>query len=111
MRDRVLPIAPYFVVVLAFALLIASMATAASDPKSSPRLVIKKVKPMDLKIGDTLVISGKNFREGKLRNTVIFSREGAMSVFVKADTATKTQIKVVVPAKLGPFLKTKKGKG
>jgi hypothetical protein len=112
MRNRVLSIAPYLSAALVFALLVAAFATAASDNSSTDsRPVIRKVKPMDLKIGDTLVITGKNFREGKLRNTVIFSREGAMSVFVKADEATKTQIKVVVPAKLGPFLKQKKGKG
>src|SRR3954452_7611431 len=112
MRNRVLSIAPYLSAAVVFALLVAALAPPASDNSSTDsRPVIRKVKPMDLKIGDTLVITGKNFREGKLRNTVIFSREGAMSVFVKADEATKTQIKVVVPAKLGPFLKQKKGKG
>jgi len=110
MRNRVLSIAPYLVVVLAALLAIASIAVAQSDEKTNTRPVITKVKPMDVKIGDTLVIKGKNFREGNLRNTVIFSRRGAMSVFVKADEATKTQIKVVIPAKLGPFLRTKKGK-
>ena len=110
MRNRVLSIAPYLVVVLAALLAIASIAVAQSDEKTNTRPVISKVKPMDVKIGETLVIKGKNFREGNLRNTVIFSRRGAMSVFVKADEATKTQIKVVIPAKLGPFLRTKKGK-
>jgi hypothetical protein len=111
MRSRVLSITPYLAALLAAALIAASIAAAQSDEDKNSRPVITKVKPMDLKIGDTLVIKGKNFREGKLRNTVIFSRRGAMSVFVKADEATKTEIKVVIPAKLAPFLKQKKGKG
>jgi hypothetical protein len=111
MRNRVLSLPPYLLLVLASLLVIAAVATAASDDSSTQtRPTITKVKPMNLKVGDTLVISGKNFREGKLRNTVIFSRRGVMSVFVKADEATKTQIKVVVPAKLVPFLTQKKGK-
>jgi hypothetical protein len=110
MRNRVLSITPYLVLVLVSLLAIASIAAAQSDTTKEARPEITKVKPMNLKVGDTLIIKGRNFREGKLRNTVIFSRRGAMSVFVKADDATKTQISVVVPAKLTPFLTQKKGK-
>lgn len=111
MRTRVLSIAPYFAAVLASLLVIASFAVAASDTTAKKkRPEITRVEPMNVKIGETLVIKGKNFRAGTLKNTVIFSRSGVMSVFVKADDATETQIKLIVPPKLAPFLATKKGK-
>ena len=111
MRHRVLalilPAAALAALVLASTSIAGSSSNTVSVAKG-PR--ITGIKPSKLTIGQTLVITGKGFRPGKLTNTVVFSRRGAQSVFVKADEATKTQIKVVVPAKLIPFLTQKAGK-
>jgi len=71
---------------------------AASAP------TITRVSPLKLGVGDVLTIRGTNFVPGRNRNYVIFQRARARAVFVKADTATRTKITLVVPAKLVPFL-------
>ena len=72
--------------------------------------MVTSVSPQKLGIGDVMTITGKNFRKGKNKNTVVFKRDGGRAVFVKAPDATTTQIGVTVPAKLLPFLLKKKGK-
>jgi hypothetical protein len=76
---------------------------AATAPK------ITRVSPLKLGVGDVLTIRGSNFVPGRNRNYVIFQRPRARAVFVKADTATKTKITLVIPAKLVPFLSRKGG--
>jgi hypothetical protein len=71
---------------------------------------VKKVSPAKLGIGDTMTVSGKHFRKGKNKNTVVFKRDGGRAIFVKAPNATSTRLSVTVPAKLLPFLVKKKGK-
>lgn len=71
---------------------------------TAPLPVVKSVKPLRLAIGDTLTIVGRNFLAGKGRNTVVFFRDGAPAVFLRAGTATKTQIKVTLTSKLGRWL-------
>jgi hypothetical protein len=85
-------------------LLLPAGASAAKYPS------IKKVSPSRLGVGDTLTITGKNFRKGKNKNTVVFRRDGKRAIFVKAPSATSTRIRVTVPAKLLPFLAQKQGK-
>jgi hypothetical protein len=87
--------------------LCAALVPAASAAGTSP--VITKVRPLDLAIGETLTITGRGFLPGKLKNTVVFQRDDAQPVFVKADTATATRITLVVPVKLLPFLADKGG--
>jgi hypothetical protein len=70
---------------------------------------VSKVAPLQVAIGETLTISGKGFLPGKLKNTVVFQRDNAKPVFVRADDATKTDIRLVVPNKLAPFLTQKGG--
>jgi hypothetical protein len=77
----------------------ASSALAAR--KGSVRPVISSVGPASLSVGDTLTIRGRNFLAGAKRNTVIFKRDRGRPVSVKAGTATRTVIKVVVPESLG----------
>ena len=72
--------------------------------------MVTTVSPIKLGIGDVMTITGKNFRKGKNKNTVVFKRDGGRAVFVKAPDATTTKIGVTVPAKLLPFLLKKKGK-
>ena len=88
--------------------LLPASANAASKGSAYP--VITSVSPKKLGVGDVMTITGKNFRKGKNKNTVVFKRDGGRAVFVKAPDATTTKIGVTVPAKLLPFLLKKKGK-
>jgi hypothetical protein len=76
-----------------------SAAAAAKIP------TIKSVKPLKLKIGDKLTITGKNFVSGKRKNTVIFLAKSKRPLFVKADSATSKRITVTIPSALATFLK------
>jgi hypothetical protein len=71
---------------------------------TTPLPTIKSVKPLRLTIGDTLTIVGRNFLPGRGRNTVVFFRDGAPAVFLRAGTATKTHMKVQLTSKLGRWL-------
>jgi hypothetical protein len=98
-------------VLLACALLAVLPACASAKSSSGGTYpVVKSVSPLKLGIGDVMTITGKNFRKGKNKNTVVFKRDGGRAVFVKAPDATTTKIGVTVPAKLLPFLLKKKGK-
>jgi hypothetical protein len=79
-------------------------ATGKAPPASAPLPVIKTVKPLRLTIGETLTIVGRNFLPGRGRNTVVFFREGAPAVFLKAGSATRKRIKVKLTSKLGRYL-------
>src|SRR2546421_773509 len=97
-------------VLVAIALCASAMmlgATAGGEAASAPKIV--SVRPLKLGVGDTLTIRGKNFVPGRNRNWVIFQRPRARAVFVAADSATRTQIKLVIPAKLVPFLARRGG--
>jgi hypothetical protein len=88
--------------------------SASSTKKSSKKAAasyptVSKVSPLKAGIGDKLVIKGKSYKSGKGKNYVVFKREGGRALFVKADKATKTQITVVIPAKLLSFLQQKSG--
>jgi hypothetical protein len=67
--------------------------------------VIKTVSPMKVGVGDLLTIGGRGFRAGKNKNTVVFKRTGQRAIFVKAESATKTVIKLHVPVKLQAYMK------
>jgi hypothetical protein len=97
-------------VLLACALLAVLPACANAASKGSAYPVITKVSPAKLGVGDVMTVTGKNFRKGKNKNTVVFKRDGGRAVFVKAPDATTTKIGVTVPAKLLPFLLKKNGK-
>lgn len=88
---------------LAAAAATAGPATAATYPS------ISKVSPMEVKIGGTLTLTGKNFLKGKGKNTVVFRRPGKRSIFVNGDGLSTTRIRVVVPEKLAPFLGKRDG--
>src|SRR4051794_9938765 len=82
---------------------VAGPATAdAAKRKKYP--VVTSVRPMNPKVGDTIVIRGRNFKRGKNKNTVVFKRDGARAVFQKVTLATAKQIRVVVPDTLRAFL-------
>jgi hypothetical protein len=77
-------------------------ADAAKRKKRSP--AITKVTPTTANVGDTLTIRGRNFLPGKKRNKVTFKQGGSPAVTVKAATATRTRMKVVVPPALAKYL-------
>jgi hypothetical protein len=93
---------------LAFAVALPAAANAATARTSSVPTV-SNVAPLNIAIGDQLTITGRNFREGKGKNTIVFKRDGQRAVFVTAEQATATQIKLTVPAKLSQYLSRQKG--
>lgn len=93
---------------LAFAVAIPAAANAATARTSSVPTV-SNVAPLNIAIGDQLTITGRNFRAGKGKNTVVFKRDGQRAVFVTAQQATATQIKLAIPAKLSQYLSRQKG--
>ncbi len=81
-------------------------AAAKDAPPSidTPLPVIRAVRPLRVAIGGTITISGRNFLPGRGRNTVVFFREGAPAVFLKAGRATRRRMTVKLTGKLGEFL-------
>lgn len=79
---------------------------AARSLQSAPLPTIKKVSPLKASIGDTLTIVGTNFIPGKRKNTVVFLRDGAPAVFLRAAKATKTRMTVKLTLKLNRYLIT-----
>src|SRR3954454_8950851 len=98
---------PVLLGVLASALVFSPSAGSAGLPKAP---VITSISPKKLNVGDTLTIRGRNFLPGNFRNTVAFQKPRAQAVFLKADKATKTTIKITLTSKLLPFLSQNGGK-
>jgi hypothetical protein len=80
---------------------VASPAHAAKKKKKAP--VITSVVPMDVAVGEQLTIRGRNFISGRNRNTVVFKRDGARAVFVKAAVGTRKMLRLRVPDSLQEF--------
>jgi hypothetical protein len=80
---------------------------AATPSPSTPLPTIRQVSPLKVTIGERLTIVGRHFIPGKRRNTVVFLRDGAPAVFLKASTATKTRLTVKLTSKLGRYLITR----
>ena len=92
------------------ALLSALLVVPVSQAGRAKTPTIRKVRPAKVAIGQTLTIRGSGFRQGKATNTVVFSRRGTTSLFVRADLASTTLLRVVLPDKLTPFLIPRSGK-
>src|SRR3954453_1211230 len=71
--------------------------------------VITKVTPKSVSVGETLVVTGRNFRVGKGKNTVLFKRDGGKALFVKSALSTKRQITVVIPKTLEKYMANSAG--
>src|SRR5439155_6515036 len=89
-----------------FALTLISLAAlcafATSAFASTPRPVVTSVSPATVRIGQVLTLKGKNFAKGA---RVYFRRASdGKTVRARARSATKTRIRVVVPAALDQFL-------
>lgn len=92
------------------ALACALLALTASASAKTNAPVIKSVSPLNAKVGDTLTIKGSNFLPGKGKTRVFFMKSGRGSAFAKATSATKTTLKVVVPAQVNKILNGKSGR-
>ncbi|MGB2711039.1 MAG: hypothetical protein WBC33_05935 [Conexibacter sp.] len=88
--------------ILAIASLSLPALAAGADPAALP--TIERVHPLKAKIGGTLTIVGRHFIPGKRRNTVVFLRDGAPAIFLKASRASATRLKVELSSKLGTYL-------
>jgi hypothetical protein len=86
------------------ALLVPATAGAADH---SP--TITKVTPKSVAVGETLTITGKYFRRGKAKNTVLFKRDGGKALFVKAGVSTTKKMQVVIPKTLEKYMAIKAG--
>jgi hypothetical protein len=61
-------------------------------------------------VGETLTVSGRNFRTGKGKNTLLFKRDGGKALFVKGGLATTKTITVALPKALETYMAVKDGK-
>ena len=91
-------------VTLSAAAVLAFPAGTAVAKKAPKYPVVTKVTPMKAGVGDLMTISGKGFRSGKNKNTVVFKRSGQRAVFVKAEHATTTKLSLHVPLKLQAYM-------
>ena len=82
---------------------------SAKKSKRTKLPVVTRVAPMQVAIGQKLEIRGRNFLRGRNKNTVVFKRTGGKAIFVKADIGTKKLLRLTVPAKLKPALRTRAG--
>lgn len=83
--------------------LLALAPAAAADAKAKPKRlpVVTTAKPMQLTVGETLEVRGRNFLPGRAKNTVILQRAGGgKAVFVKADIGTRKLLRVKLPDRL-----------
>lgn len=95
---------------IALALVAALPAGASAVATGTPMPVIEKITPQQqINVGDVMEIRGLNFFEGPWRNQVVFVRSGIRPVFVLADDAEDTVIRVRVPAKMLAFLEQRDG--
>jgi hypothetical protein len=78
--------------------------SALAGRKTAARPSVSSLSPPALAVGDTLTVRGHNFLPGKKRNSVVFKHAGSPEVTVKAAQATRTRMRVVVPAALAKYL-------
>ena len=83
-------------------------ASASSASAAAPR--ISSMSPLEIKVGETLTIRGRNFRSGRNRNTVVFRRASDRKTLVAAaGSATTTRLRVRLPRKMEDFLNVQGG--
>ena len=95
---------PLLILPAALAALLAPVAASDAAVKRTSYPEISKIAPMQLAIGETLTITGRNFVPGRDKNTVVFKRDKQRAIFAKAANASSRKLTVVVPEKLRPFL-------
>jgi hypothetical protein len=83
---------------------LAALAPTGAAAASAKIPVVKTVKPLKANVGERLTITGRNFRSGRNRNTIIFFSKKGRAVFVKAEAATSRKITVTLPDRLVAFM-------
>src|SRR3954469_22716939 len=76
---------------------------AVADAKTKTP-VITSITPKIGSVGTKLTITGKNFRRGKAKNSVLFRRDKGKALFVKADVSTTKKLTVIVPKTLEKYM-------
>src|SRR5258707_435520 len=90
------------VALLPFALTLPLVATATT-PRGAPRL--GRLGSTTVSVGQTITLTGHGFVRGKGRDVAVLQRPGGRSIFIRADRATSTRLKVTLPAcRVLPFL-------
>jgi hypothetical protein len=89
------------------ALLLPAAAADSAVKRTTTYPSITKIAPLNLAIGETMTITGRNFVSGRDKNTVVFKRDKQRAIFAKAVSATTRKLTVVVPEKLRPYLAKK----
>ena len=85
--------------------LAAGLAPARAEAARAPAPpTVTGVSPMDASVGQTLVLRGRGFRVGRGVNRVLFRRDGARAVFVKARESTRTRLWVTIPPEVEALL-------
>ncbi|MDQ8045455.1 MAG: hypothetical protein REI11_12690 [Patulibacter sp.] len=102
MRALALPAPLRAVLLLALASVLSFGAVAepaqAKKKAASNVPTIKTILPKKASLNDIIVITGKNFREGTAKNTVIFRATGSTkNIFVPTLTASTTRLTLRVP--------------
>jgi hypothetical protein len=89
---------------LAATTLLALPSTAVAAKKVDKKApVVTKVTPKRAKVGDVLVVTGRNFVRGRGKNQVFFLTKGGGTWTKAADASTK-RLKVKIPSKLANLL-------
>jgi hypothetical protein len=114
LRARIRPFSRRAAFAAASVALFASAVAGAAAPsahaaKKKKAPVITSVAPKDVAVGEALTIRGRNFLRGRNKNTVVFKRDGARAVFVKAEFGTKKMLRVTVPSTVQKFFLVKAG--
>lgn len=95
------------VALLPFALTLA-LASTATAPRGAPRL--DGLGSTAVSVGQTIMLTGHGFVRGKGRDVVVLQRPGGRSIFIRADRATSTQVRLTLPAcRVLPFLDWRAG--
>jgi hypothetical protein len=95
---------PIPLLALVLCVLAVPVSSALGGKKGAALPSVSSLAPQTLRVGDTLTIRGRNFVPGKKRDKVTFKRDGSPAVSVKAAEATRTRLKVVVPAALAKYV-------
>ena len=82
----------------------AAAAGAPAKESTAKRPTITRVTPMRLKVGDTLMLRGRNFSSRRTRNTVVFRAPNGRSVFAKPNRASGRRLVVRIPAAVARIL-------
>jgi hypothetical protein len=91
----------------ALALLAPASAPAATRAKTP---VITFVSPMRLKVGDRMVIRGRNFSSRRSRNTVIFRAPSGRTAFAKPRRASRRRLVLRVPGAVARLMSRVNGR-